>query len=95
MSGNEWTDELVSTCPVCGEFIDYCQGGHETDEDGFLMVDEWQAERMFEEFMDDCYGEVTLGGLTYSHSHAWKATDPIAYRLAMFDWADSESITIV
>lgn len=44
------------------------------------------SENEFDEFLDDCYGAYSLGGLTYYPSDILKSCDPIAYRCAKSDY---------
>ena len=51
---------------------------------------EWELKERYDDALDDCYGDVEIGGLMYRHSRAMKAVDPIAYRCSFIDWVDSE-----
>ena len=44
---------------------------------------------MYDEFLDEIYGEVKLGYLVFSPSEIIKTLDPIAYRVGMSDYEDS------
>jgi hypothetical protein len=46
-------------------------------------------ECLFDEWLDDAYGDVTIAGLTYSASFALQKIDAIAYACAFSDWLDS------
>ena len=46
---------------------------------------------MYDEFLDEIYGEIKLGYLTFSPSEIIKTLDPIAYRVGMSDYEDSLS----
>ena len=50
---------------------------------------EAEAFESFDIMLDDCEGEVTICGYSYSASEAFKKVDPIAYRQAALDWFDS------
>lgn len=52
-------------------------------------ITETRLEEMFQELIDDAYGEVQLLGHKYSHSKALKNTDPILYRTAFLEYLDS------
>lgn len=41
---------------------------------------------MYDEMLDDVYGEIEICGYKYSASNALKSTDPIAYRVGFSDW---------
>ena len=43
----------------------------------------------YDEMLDECYGQVEIGGLFYSTSLALKEVDPIAYRCGRNDYYDS------
>ncbi len=49
-----------------------------------------ELHEMYDDFLDDCYGDVKIGGYEYSTSKAMKEVDPIAYRCGFNDWLDSE-----
>lgn len=54
-------------------------------------VTEYNALKQYDEFLNEVYGEVTLGiGLTYSASRVLKEVDPIAYRCGFNDWLAME-----
>ncbi len=55
---------------------------------------EYEALNLYDEFLDDIYGDVNIAGIYYATSQALKATDPIAYRVGFNDWLDSEGIEI-
>ena len=57
------------------------------------FTDEHKALEQYDEMLDECYGEIKLGGLTFSSSRVLKKMDPVAYRCWFNDWADSENIT--
>ena len=40
----------------------------------------------FDDFLDDCYSEIEVMGMTYNVSYAFKELDPIAYRCAKSDY---------
>ena len=44
----------------------------------------------YDEFLDECYGEASIAGYTYSTSRALKEIDPIAYRCGKSDFISSE-----
>lgn len=47
------------------------------------------TEEKYDEMLDDCYGEVTIAGMTFATSTALYKMDEIAYRCGMNDYADS------
>jgi hypothetical protein len=47
-------------------------------------------EDQFNEWLDEIYGTINIGGLEYSTSQALKAVDPIAYRVMMSDLESQE-----
>jgi len=57
-------------------------------------VNENKATKMYDDFLDEVYGDVEIAGLTYATSEVLKATDPIAYRCGFLDWLDMEGLTI-
>lgn len=42
-------------------------------------------EKEFEEYLNDCFGDVNICGLNYGAGYALKEIDPIAFRCAMVD----------
>ena len=44
------------------------------------------SESEFNDFLDDCYPEIELMGMTYNPSYALKELDPIAYNCAKSDY---------
>ena len=57
------------------------------------FIDEHKAHEQYDEMIDECYGEVRLGGLTFSPSRVLKEMDPVAYRCWFNDWMDSQDLT--
>ena len=53
------------------------------DIDGFEYS---STEAEFDDFLDECYDEVNICGMTYSASNALKSCDPVAYRCAKSDY---------
>tara|TARA_R100000152_G_scaffold2159_1_gene707 strand:+ start:543 stop:740 length:198 start_codon:yes stop_codon:yes gene_type:complete len=43
----------------------------------------------YDELLDEIYGEVKLGNLTFSPSRIIRELDPIAYRTGLNDYEDS------
>jgi hypothetical protein len=52
------------------------------------QVTELELEEMFDEMLDESNELVKIGTLTYLPSQVLKNTDPIAYRIAKYDFAD-------
>lgn len=42
----------------------------------------------YDDFLDDCYGDIEIAGCTYSASVALKRVDPTAYAVGFADYAD-------
>lgn len=55
---------------------------------------EYDALKLYDECLDECYPECKIGGFEYSTSRALKEVDPIAYRCGFNDWCDSEGIEV-
>ena len=47
------------------------------------------GEDMFEDILDECYPEVTIGNCTFSPSRVMKELDPIAFRIGVQENLDS------
>jgi hypothetical protein len=45
-------------------------------------------EERYDEFLDEVYGEVQIGTLTFYPSDILKSCDPIAYRVGLSDYED-------
>jgi hypothetical protein len=58
------------------------------------IITQREAEKGYEDFLDDIYGEVEIAGLKYSTSNALRLVDPIAYRCGVNDWTDGEGLEI-
>lgn len=50
---------------------------------------DYEIEQSYQDMLDDCYGDVLIGGLTYSTSVALQRVDPIAYRIGLSEYADA------
>ena len=46
-------------------------------------------EDVYDEMLDDCYGEIEICGYSYAASIALYRVDPIAYRCGFSDYCDS------
>ena len=44
----------------------------------------------FDEFLNECYGTITIAGMTYHAGDILLECDPIAYRVTFNDWTDSQ-----
>ncbi len=55
---------------------------------------EYEAKKLYDEFLDEVYGDVNIAGIYYPTSQALKETDPVAYRVGFNDWLDSEGIEL-
>lgn len=44
------------------------------------------TEEEYDEFLDECYGEVVIGCITFSPSTVLRECDPIAYRCGLTDY---------
>lgn len=51
------------------------------------------SESEYDEFLDECYGDVEICGSTYSTSHALKELNPTAYRCGKVDYDDNYDYT--
>jgi hypothetical protein len=52
-------------------------------------ITEAQAEEMFRDMLDECYGEIEVCGIAFEPSHILEKCDPIAYRVYMSDYISS------
>lgn len=53
------------------------------------VISEREALERFDEMLDDCYPEVSIGGYTYSQSIAFKRVDESAYHQEFLNYIDS------
>ena len=44
----------------------------------------------YDEMLDECFGVVSVAGISYDTSNLLKSTDPITYRCGFNDWLDAE-----
>ena len=49
----------------------------------------WECEDNYDYFIDDCYEEIEVMGMTFSPSYALKQLDEVAYRCGFNDYTDS------
>ena len=49
---------------------------------------EWEIVDMYDDMLDDCYGQVKIGGYTYDTSLALRYVDIIAYNEGLRDFED-------
>lgn len=84
-------------CPSCrsDDFMRHLQGvGVEYGTEWVIehMVKEHcepiDTEELFEEMLDDCYEQVTLGNLSWYPSHVMKNLDPIAFKCGVSEYID-------
>lgn len=47
------------------------------------------AEDIYDDMLDDCYGQINVCGYEYYASKLLEDTDPIAYRCGLSDYSDS------
>lgn len=52
-------------------------------------IPEWQAQEMFNDWLDDVAPLVKVLGFTLSPSAVLRETDPIAYRTTFHEWIDN------
>lgn len=67
---------------------------HECDDFESKYVGEWEAERMYDEMLDEVYGDIEIAGMHYQTSRALKELDSIAYRCGFNDWLDAEGLEV-
>lgn len=54
-----------------------------------MKLQDYEIEQQFQEYLDECYPVVNIAGYEYSVSYALRECDPIAYRVALSDYAAS------
>ena len=50
---------------------------------------ETDQEELFDEMLQECYGDVNICGLEYNQADIFERVDPIAYRCGVSDYFDS------
>lgn len=53
-------------------------------------IGECELEELYNEYLDDLFGEVDIAGFKWNTSYAFKEIDPTGYRCGMSDWLDGE-----
>lgn len=53
-------------------------------------LQDYELEERYDDWLDEVCGEVHIGSLSYVASKVLKEVDPIAYRVGMSDFVDSE-----
>ena len=57
------------------------------------MMNTWkEAEEAYDDMLDEVSGPVRIGSLEFSASRVLREVDPIAYRVGLHDFIDSEGI---
>lgn len=65
-------------------------GEVKTLEEVLGMIEENIDEESYDEMLNEVYGEVVFGTLSYLASQVLEAVDPIAYRCGFLDYVDHE-----
>lgn len=50
-------------------------------------------EQEYDDFLDEVYGDIQIGYLTFSPSEVLYKLDPIAYKCGFSDWLSDEGLT--
>jgi hypothetical protein len=69
-----------------------CEQEEEEEEEEPLT--EYEALKLFDEMLDECYEPINAFGLTLYAADTLKTCDPIAYRETFNNWLDSEGLEI-
>lgn len=57
------------------------------------MITTWEeAEEQYSDMLDEITGPVNILGMEYSASRVLREMDPIAYRVGLHDYIDSEGV---
>ncbi len=56
----------------------------------FEHIDKNTAEKLYNNYLDEVYGEVFVAGLSYNTSYILELVDETAYRIGFTEWLDSE-----
>lgn len=55
---------------------------------------EFELERMYEAFLNECYEPVDICGFKYDAGHALRLIDEIAFREGFNNWVESEFVEV-
>lgn len=50
----------------------------------------YELNDMYDDFLNDCYGLVTVAGMQFGTARLLKQADPIAYDIGFTDWLDQQ-----
>ena len=84
-------------CPTCGsdDFMRHLEGVGVEYGTGWVIdslvkehCEPIDPEELFEQMLDDCYEEVSLGSLTWDPSYVMKELDPVAFRCGVSEYID-------
>jgi RNA polymerase subunit RPABC4/transcription elongation factor Spt4 len=87
-------------CPTCGsdDFMRHLSGvGVESGTEWIIAhlietkLDPVDGEEMFEELLDECYPEISIGCCTFSPSQVLKELDPVCFRIGIQEQLDSQA----
>jgi hypothetical protein len=59
---------------------------HEAHTQDHQIISEHEAYEMYDDMLDDCFGDVKILNMLYYTSRALKDVDPIAYRCGFSDY---------
>jgi hypothetical protein len=62
----------------------------EEEELGEALSD-YDLDKMYQDYLDETFGDVVIAGISYSCSYAFKEIDPIAYNCGFADWISQEA----
>jgi hypothetical protein len=54
------------------------------------LLQDHELHELYDDMLDDVYGEVKIAGLSYATSSALKNIDEVAYLCGFNDWLDSQ-----
>ncbi len=57
-------------------------------------IEEYEAYKLYDSMLDECYPEFEIAGMKYQTSRALKELDETAYRCGFNDWLDSENLEL-
>ncbi len=57
----------------------------------YIKISEYELDKMFQQYLDDCYPMVKVGPYQYYTSETLKSVDEIAYRDEYLNYLDSLS----
>ena len=60
----------------------------------YTLIKEDKADKLYSDFLDDCYGTINICGYDYDASHAFHSIDESAYRQGFLNFLDRNELEL-